>query len=49
VRLLLDSQNAFVQAKNNFTSTLVSRTTTKLNFFHNIGVLWVKPDEMWEE
>jgi hypothetical protein len=49
VRLLLDSQNAFVQAQNNFANTLVSRIITKLNFFRDIGVLQFKPDEMWEE
>ena len=49
VRLLLDSQNALLQAQNNFTSALVSHTVIKLNFFRDIGILQVSPDGMWEE
>jgi outer membrane protein TolC len=48
VRLLLDSQNALVEAQNNYTRALVDHTVTKLNFFSNIGVLQVRPDGMWE-
>lgn len=47
VRLLLDSQNALVEAQNNYTRALVSHTVTKLNFFSDIGVLQVRPDGMW--
>jgi len=49
VRLLLDSQNALVEAQNNYTGALVNHTVTKLNFFSNIGVLQVRPDGMWEQ
>ncbi len=48
VRLLLDSQNAILQAQNNYISALVNHTTAKLNFFRDIGVLQVRPDGMWE-
>jgi len=49
VRLLLDSQNALLDAQNNYTSALVSHTIAKLNFFRDIGVLQVRPDGMWEQ
>jgi len=48
VRLLLDSQNALVRAKNDFTAALVNHTIARLNFFRDIGVLQVRPDGMWE-
>ncbi len=48
VRLLLDSQNALVNAQNNYTRALVSHTVAKLSFFSDIGVLQVRPDGMWE-
>ncbi len=49
VRLLLDSQNALVDAQNSYTRALVNHTVTKLNFFSDIGVLQVRPDGMWEQ
>lgn len=49
VRLLLDSQNALLEAQNNYTRALVSHTIAKLNFFRDIGVLQVRPDGMWEQ
>ncbi len=49
VRLLLDSQNALVEAQNSYTRALVSHTIAKLNFFSDIGVLQVRPDGMWEQ
>jgi outer membrane protein TolC len=49
VRLLLDSQNALLEAQNNYTSALVNHTVTKLNFFSDTGVLQVRPDGMWEQ
>jgi len=49
VRLLLDSQNALLEAQNNYTRALVSHTIAKLNFFSDIGVLQVRPDGMWEQ
>jgi outer membrane protein TolC len=49
VRLLLDSQDALVNAQNSLTAALVNHTIAKLNFFRDIGVLQVRPDGMWEE
>ena len=49
VRLLLDSEDALVQARNDLTDALVRHTIAKLNFFLDIGVLQVKPDGMWEQ
>ncbi len=49
VRLLLDSQDAMVNAQNNLTAALVNHTISKLNFFRDVGVLQVRPDGMWEE
>jgi len=49
VRLLLDSQNALVEAQNNYTRALVNHTISKLNFFRDTGILQVRPDGMWEE
>jgi len=49
VRLLLDSQDALVNAQNSLTAALVNHTISKLNFFRDVGVLQVRPDGMWEE
>jgi outer membrane protein TolC len=49
VRLLLDSQDALVNAQNQLTAALVNHTIAKLNFFRDVGVLQVRPDGMWEE
>jgi len=49
VRLLLDSQDALVNAQNRLTAALVNHTISKLNFFRDVGVLQVRPDGMWEE
>ncbi len=49
VRLLLQSEDARVRARNLVTQALVDHTIAKLNFFRDIGVLQVKPDGMWEQ
>jgi outer membrane protein TolC len=49
VRLLLESEDALVIARNLVTGALVDHTIAKLNFFRDIGVLQVKPDGMWEQ
>jgi outer membrane protein TolC len=49
VRLLLDSEDALVQARNAAADALVRHTNAKLNFFRDIGVLQVRPDGMWEQ
>jgi outer membrane protein TolC len=49
VRILLDSQDALLNAQDNVTTALVNHLIAKLNFFTDIGVLQVKPDGMWEQ
>ena len=48
VRLLLESEDALVQAQNQVIAALVDHTLSKLNFYSDIGILQVKPDGMWE-
>jgi outer membrane protein TolC len=49
VRLLLESEDALVQAQNAVTQALIDHTLAKLSFFRDIGILEVKPDGMWEQ
>jgi outer membrane protein TolC len=49
VRLLLESEDALVSARNSVVTALVNHTIAKLNFFRDIGVLQVRPDGMWEQ
>jgi outer membrane protein TolC len=49
VRLLLDSEDALVQAQNDVLSALVDHTVAKMSFFRDIGVMQVRPDGMWEQ
>ncbi len=49
VRLLLESEDALVQAQNQVIAALVDHTLSKLNFYSDIGILQVKPDGMWEQ
>lgn len=49
VRLLLDSEDALVQAQDDVLSALVDHMTAKLRFFRDVGVLRVQPDGMWEQ
>ncbi|MHC5179084.1 MAG: TolC family protein [Planctomycetota bacterium] len=49
VRLLLDSEDALVEAQNEVVAALVDHMIAKLNFFRDVGVLRVKPDGMWEQ
>ena len=49
VRLLLDSEDALVQAQNDVLGSLVDHLVAKLSFFRDIGILQVKPDGMWEQ
>ena len=48
VRLLLESEDALVQAQNQVIAALIDHTLSKLNFYSDIGILQVKPDGMWE-
>lgn len=49
VRLLLDSEDALVQAQDDVLNALVSHMTAKLRFFRDVGILRVQPDGMWEQ
>ena len=49
VRLLLDSEDALVEAQDDVVSALVDHTIAKLNFFRDVGILQVLPDGMWEQ
>lgn len=49
VRLLLDSEDALVQAQDDVVGALVDHMNAKLSFFRDVGVLRVKPDGMWEQ
>lgn len=47
VRILLESQDALVQAENAVTAALVDHLDAKLSFYRDVGILQVKPDGMW--
>lgn len=49
VRLLLDSEDALVQAQDDVLRALVNHMIAKLSFFRDVGILRVKPDGMWEQ
>jgi outer membrane protein TolC len=49
VRLLLEAQDALVQAQDDALSALVDHTRAKMSFFRDIGMMQVKPDGMWEQ
>ncbi|MCX8064097.1 MAG: TolC family protein [Candidatus Hydrogenedentes bacterium] len=46
---LVDAQNDLTRAQNNLTSALVSHYLAKLDFWKNIGILYVKENGQWEE
>ena len=49
VRLLLDSEDALVQAQDDVLGALVDHMIAKLSFFRDVGILRVLPDGMWEQ
>ncbi|OHB63266.1 MAG: hypothetical protein A2Y77_17105 [Planctomycetes bacterium RBG_13_62_9] len=49
VRLLLESEDALVQAQNDVLGALVDHTIAKMSFFRDVGILHVRPDGMWEQ
>ncbi|UCE99133.1 MAG: TolC family protein [Planctomycetota bacterium] len=49
VRILLESEDALVEAQNNVTAALVDHAIAKLSFFRDVGILQVMPDGMWEQ
>ncbi len=46
---LVDAQNDLTRAQNNLTSALVSHYIAKLEFWKNIGILYIKENGRWEE
>jgi outer membrane protein TolC len=49
VRLLLDSEDALVEAQDAVLRALVNHRIAKLNFFRDVGILRVQPDGMLEQ
>jgi len=49
VRILLESQDALVNAQNAVTGALIDHLNAKLSFYRDVGILQVKPDGMWAQ
>jgi len=45
----VDAQNALVDSKNQRTQALVSHTIARLQFWNNMGILYIKDHGQWEE
>jgi len=45
----VDAQNALTSAQNDLTSALVSHTISRLQFWRDMGILYIKPDGQWED
>lgn len=45
----VDAQNALVDSKNQRTQALVSHTIARLQFWNNMGILYIKDNGQWEE
>ncbi len=45
----VDAQNALTSAQNQLTAALVSHTIARLEFWKNMGILYIKPNGQWEE
>ncbi len=46
---LVDAQNDLTGAENNLTGALVSHTIARLQFWRDMGILFIKEDGRWEE
>ncbi len=46
---LVDAQNDLTKAQNNLTSAIIAHNIARLEFWKNIGILYIKPDGKWEE
>lgn len=46
---LVDAQNDLTRAQNNLTSAIISHNIARLEFWKNIGILYIKSDGKWEE
>ena len=45
----VDAQNALIDSKNQLTQALVTHTIARLQFWNNMGILYIKPNGQWEE
>jgi len=45
----VDAQNALIDSKNQRTQALVSHTIARLQFWNNMGILYIKENGQWEE
>lgn len=45
----VDAQNALIQAQNARTAALVDHTVARLQFWRDMGILFIKEDGQWEE
>lgn len=48
-RILLQSQDALLNAQDDVTAALVEHLNAKLSFYRDVGILQVRPDRMWEK
>jgi len=49
VRILLQSEDALLNAQNDVTTALVEHLKANLSFYRDVGILQVRPDGMWEQ
>src|ERR1035437_5113683 len=45
----VDAQNALIDSKNQRTQALVTHTVARLQFWNNMGILYIKDNGQWEE
>ncbi len=45
----VDAETALLQSRDARTQALVSHTIARLQFWENLGILYIKPDGQWEE
>jgi outer membrane protein TolC len=48
-RDLLEAQSALITSRNERTSALVRHTTARLQFWRDMGILFIKENGQWEE
>ena len=46
---LVDAQNDLTSAQNDLTSALIAHTIARLEFWRDMGILYIKEDGNWEE
>ena len=45
----VDAQNALINSRNQRTQALVTHTIARVNFWRNLGILYIKDNGQWEE